>query len=194
MPRTLLVPFLLTGCYDLTSPESTPDETWTLPANSWPATEGPPADLEEQGFDVGQVVPDVRLPDQFGAEVSLWQFYGNVIVLDVSTIWCLPCQALAEGTQETQDTYDDQDFTYVTVLQEDAYFEPPDTEDLNVWVDAFALSTPVLADGDKTGASVIDPTEPSWPVVLVIDREMKVHDKVDPPDDATLRAAVEEVL
>jgi len=205
MPRMLLVPFLLTGCYDLTSPDKDKDEptdtdvtgTWTLPVNSWPSTEGPPEDLQEQtpsGFDPGEVVPDVRLPDQFGAEVSLWQFFGNVIVLDVSTIWCLPCQALAEGTQETQDTYEDQGFTYVTVLQEDNYFEPPDTDDLNIWVNAYGLSTPVLADGDKTGASVIDPTKPSWPVVLVIDREMRVHEKVDPPEDAGVRAAIEEVL
>jgi peroxiredoxin len=201
MPRPLLVPFLLTGCYDLTSPETNDTDTdtdatssWTLPVNSWPSTDGPPDGLQGEEFDVGDIVPDVRLPDQFGAEVSLWQFFGNVIVLDVSTIWCLPCQALAEGTQETQDTYGAQGFTYVTVLQENNYFEPPTIDDLNLWVTEYGLSTPVLSDGDKTGASVIDPTKPSWPVVLVIDREMRVHEKVDPPEDAGVRAAIEEVL
>ena len=53
-------------------------------------------DLAQEGFREGQVIPDMRLMDQYGDEVSAWQFYGMVIALDFSTEWCAPCQELAK--------------------------------------------------------------------------------------------------
>jgi thiol-disulfide isomerase/thioredoxin len=181
--------------YDLTSPDDTDTvpSIWTPPPeNSWEQTT-PPAGLVAEGFEVGDVVPDVRLMDQHEDLVSLWQFWGKVIVLDISTIWCAPCQALAETTQETYDDYADQGFMYVTVLQEDLHNEDPETDDLMLWVNEYGLNTPVLDDGTKeeTGDAIVPAN--TWPAVLVIDRDMVVHERVE-AEDSALRAAIEEVL
>ena len=75
---------LATGCVpELTSPAGTVLEVsdYTAPENSWPMGEAPPASLAAEGFGSGQVVPDMRLMDQYGDEVSLWQFYGLVVAL-----------------------------------------------------------------------------------------------------------------
>src|SRR5688500_8285864 len=85
---------------------------WEPPENSW-ETGAPAADLVGEGYAVGDVVPDFRLLDQHGDEVSLWQFYGSVVLLDVSTIWCGPCQDLAWDTEATWTDFRDEGFVYL---------------------------------------------------------------------------------
>ena len=96
---------LLAGCIPhLYSPEDAGPWSWDPPENSW-GEGGPPTGLQGEGFFQGDVVQDLRGQDQFGAEVSLWQFYGELVVLDISTMWCAPCQDLARGVQETAERY-----------------------------------------------------------------------------------------
>lgn len=166
---------------------------WELPSNNWSeGRAGPPAGLVGAGFAIGDVAPDLRLVDQFGNTVSTWQFYGDVLVIDVSTLWCSPCQALAETAQETQDEYGPQGFTYVTVLQEDLEGGPPENDDLNAWVDLFELTAPVLGDGDKVAIEATAAGQ--YPGLVLVGRDMVVLDRVTPPEDGVLRAAIEGAL
>lgn len=178
----------------LKSPPDTSDTgaAWVPPVNSWP-TATPPSDLDGQGYAEGQVAPDFRMPDQFGAEVSLWQFYGSVVVVDFSTMYCAPCQTLASGANETFLAYRDQGFMYLTVLSQNMSSEVPSTEDLAFWADYYGIEAPVLADdGGVTPFVVSDNT---FPRILVIGRDMVVQEQdVQPPEDAAVRAAVEAAL
>ena len=70
-----------------------------------------------EGFGVDDVAPDFTLGDQNDITHSLSQYRGSVVLLDVSTIWCAPCQALAESTQATADKFRNEGFVYVTILQ-----------------------------------------------------------------------------
>ncbi len=142
------------------------------------------------GYQEGQVPPDVRLVDQHGDEVSLWQFYGDVVLLDISTMWCGPCQEIASHTEATYEAYKDEGFIYLTVLHEDVDRRPPDDADLEQWDELFGLTSPVLADGGRaTGAAVT-----YYPAVLVIDRTMKVADRPDSLEQSTIEAAIEDAL
>lgn len=183
------------GCVPvLTSPEGTLDSSsvWVAPTNGWPLAQ-PPADLEEEGFSEGEVPPDMRLMDQNGQEVSLWQFYGSVVVVDVSTMWCGPCKALAAGVDETWLEYKDQGFMYLTVLPEDNVGEIPDQADLNEWATTYEITAPVLSD-DQGYSYIIEPSG-SYPTVMVLDRDMRVaEDRVEPAEDATVRTVVEALL
>lgn len=175
----------------LNSPQEEVSE-WEAPVNSWPASQ-PPDGLQGEGFGEGKLAPDFRLVDQFGDEVSLYQFYGNLVVLDISTMWCSPCRDLAEGLAETQEQYEDEGFMYITVLPENTHGEDPSQEDLNAWVEAFEIPSPVVADPEKdySGPAVPDG---SYPVVLVLDRELVVYRDVSPPTDAAVRTALDELL
>lgn len=176
---------------------TTPAEGWQRPENTWgdEADSGPPTDLMAEGFGIGEVVPDVRLVDQLGDEVALWQFYGDLIVLDVSTIWCAPCRALGEHTAETVEAFASQGFTYVTVLQQDLDGAPPDAEDLTLWADTYAIdNAPVLGDPDATPQTAGAIENNSFPALLLIDRDMRVLQRVNPADDPTLTAAISSAI
>jgi peroxiredoxin len=195
--RTVVLSTLLlgSGCVPrLVSPADTDDDTavctWEAPTNSWPRRE-PPACLEGEGFGIGQVVPDFRLMDQNGDTTSLWQFYGTVIVWDLSTIWCRPCQQLASESEDLYDAWRDQGMIYLTILVEDVDGNPPEQDDLQLWASNFGMTTPIVSDADRSYSTPAIP-DGSYPVLLVIGRDMRVCQKVTYGED--LGAAIEACL
>ncbi|MCB9676798.1 MAG: TlpA family protein disulfide reductase [Alphaproteobacteria bacterium] len=193
MSLRLIPVLLLTACAPhLYSTLDTDGEwTWEAPTNAWPVAE-PPAGTLGVGLNVGQTVPELRMVDQNGDEVSTWQFFGRVWVMDISTMWCAPCQELAGSTQATQDHFGWDEFAYITVLQENVESQPPDVDDLGQWAGFFDIDAPVLGDGDKlTGAAIQNGV---YPAVLLIDRNLVVHERVIPANEATLDAAVASLL
>jgi thiol-disulfide isomerase/thioredoxin len=193
MSRVLALLSIAPGCVPRLSSDAgtSGDWDWVPPDNSW-GISAPPEGTIGVGFQDGQIVPDARLVDQFGAEVSLWQFYGQVVLLDVSTMWCAPCQELGRHTNETWLDYRDQGFMYLTVLQEDVENNPPDATDIQFWVDEFGITSPVLGDGDKQTIGAIQ--QGQYPGVLVIDRRLRVKERVNPPEDEAVRDAIEAAL
>ncbi len=186
---------LLTGCIPvLHSPDGGAAATsdYVKPENAWPAAESVPP-LEGAGFEVGEVVPHESLLDQNGDTTDLWQFYGDVWVLDVSTIWCGPCQAMASTLQETADAYKDEGFVYVTILRQDLDGEVPEQDDLQYWVDSWEIvDQPVLSDASGFTDAITGGT--TFPALLVVNRDLTVASRVTVPDDALLVEAIEAAL
>lgn len=171
-----------------------PTGTFVAPENSWPAGT-PPADLQGQGFEEGQVVLDGVFFDQFGDDVKLWQLYGQLWVLDISTIWCGPCREIAQHVQEVQDTYVDQGFFMVTVLTENLYIEPPDLDDIVEWTEfAEIVDAPVLADVEGYGYQLVP--DGTFPRLLLIDRDLTViEEDIEPVTSReVLEALIQEHL
>jgi len=165
---------------------------WTAPDNSWDVNEVP-EDLRSDGFTAGDVPTDLRGLDQFGDEVSLWQFYGDVIVVDISTMWCAPCQEIAEDVEETWLEYKDQGVTYITVIPQNFEYETPTTEDLVAWSEAFGITAPIIADADNWSDNLV--TGNAFPKVLLLDREMKIAvPNVIPLSDPQIRLEIESLL
>ena len=197
-----MVPFLAllvtTGCIPvLESPNrdtSTTDcAAWASPENTWRSS-APPDCLTGEGVQADELILDMRMMDQHGDEVSLWQFYGEVIVLDFSTMWCAPCADLAEDVDETWKEYDEEGFMYLTVLSQDHSSNVPDLEDLNKWSEDHDITAPVLQDASGYTEMVIPPGG-SFPQVMLIGRDLRVLDvSVEPAEDPTIRAAVEAAL
>lgn len=59
-----------------------PENTWWHASNS-----DVPEDLEGTGYNAGDTAYNFTLNDQFGDEVELYQFFGQVILLDVYAEW-----------------------------------------------------------------------------------------------------------
>lgn len=195
----LSVVLWLTGCVPVL--ESPGDDTAATgdgpacgdegPQSDWPQNT-PPDTLTASGFTAGDVPPDFCMPDQNWETTSLWQFYGDVVVLDISTSWCGPCQQLATGVQETADSYADDGLTYITLLAQDVNHETPDEADLDDWADYFGIVEPVVADVEGYYETPI-PTD-AFPGVWVIGRDMRVVEVVTTYTDEAVRQAIEGAL
>lgn len=185
-------------------------QTWEAPENRWPQGT-PPTGLVASGMGVGQVAYDVRGLDQHGDEFSLWQLYGNVILFDVSTMWCRPCQQLASGTENTWRLFRDEGFVYVTVLIQDLQNGDVTVDELQTWAGlpdptvtdptdpAYAwgddvITAPIVADDQGRSGSADAVRNNQFPAVLVIGRDMKVRQRVDPVSHDNIDAAVELAL
>ena len=177
----------------LTSPKETgaPSSCWMEVDNSWEANT--PRDLEAQGFNTGQTPPDMCMLDQHGKMVSLWQFYGQVIVLDISAEWCAPCQELAEGVDHTWFEFKEQGFMYLTLLTEDQNSNIPQQEVLQQWATEFDITAPVLSDSESYKIQLV-PTG-AYPRVMLIDRTMTIQiDTINPATDEVIREAIIDAL
>jgi hypothetical protein len=171
------------------------EEAWTAPDNTWPVS-APPEDLVGEGCGRGQVFPDFRLPDQHGDVVSLWQFYGDVVLLHVSAMWIVHGPGgCGGGPQDTLDLdpYGDRGFTRIEVVLEDSEGGLPDRDDLQLLAGFFGILDPVVGDGDRAGVGCALEDE-SLHAVVVLGRDLRVTEVLPWPDAEELEAAIEEAL
>ncbi|MBT3223362.1 MAG: TlpA family protein disulfide reductase [Proteobacteria bacterium] len=138
--------------------------------NTWPQAASFPEGLEGTGRNKGDVAYDFTLKDQFGDKVQLYQFYGSVIVLDIFTGWCEPCQDAAPDNQKGYEKYKDDGLVVIGLMQESAS-GAANVQAAKNWTDTYGLTHPVLADPSYTQD---DYAVLGYPTVVVIDREMKV--------------------
>jgi AhpC/TSA family len=130
----------------------------------------------------GEIFPNVRLVDQCGDAVDLWDFRGYYLVIDSSSPNCGPCQAMAEGAEafKARMAAECAPVEMITLLNESlsAINRPASPEDQQAWVDAFGLTSPVLAD--KGAAYALFPEYlgieegMSYPAVILVDPDGRV--------------------
>ena len=79
-----------------------------LTGSSSPATSGGSAD-------VGQRAPDLRLPLAGGGEVSLAQYRGQVVLVNLWATWCGPCRAEMPAMERTYQKHAPHGFAVLAV-------------------------------------------------------------------------------
>jgi len=115
-----------------------------------------------------------------GEEVQLHDLVGQPIVLDISAMWCGPCQLAASDVQKVQDRYLEDELIYLTLLVDNLAGEEPTVEDIIRWEEQFGIeSAPVwsisrdviTSDPTKTGEFLY---MDSLPTFYFIDSDMKI--------------------
>ncbi len=160
------------------------------------AVEKSPITWKDCSQQVGDHPCDFSLLDQNGADWTLYDHFGSIIVLDFSTEWCGYCQRGALTIQDIQDEYAENDVILVTILIEDRYGNPASPELLTAWSTHFGIDAPVLAGSRDLLSS--DPAL-GWPVTsypsyFFIDRGLTLRSNQPGYSDAGLRAAIDSML
>ena len=101
-----------------------------------------------EGWAQGNVLNDWQAVDQFGNSVDFHQFYGSVIVLDLSAGWCGPCNQAAPSMETTYQTYKDQGFVMLHLMIDDWSYDGAVTQsDFQAdWAQTHSLTFPVVVD------------------------------------------------
>ncbi len=145
----------------------------TAPESPWPF-----ATWDECSQEVGAHPCNFTLKDQSDEEVSLYDFYGNVIVLDLSAMWCGPCRMAGADVQATVERFAEHDVKYITVLIDNLQGRPPSLLDVQSWANDLGITTEPVLQGSRDFLSA-DPTIgyplESWPTFILITKDMKVY-------------------
>ena len=166
----------------------------------------PDASEEETGYSsspdaecaywVGDKVCDFERVDASGVPTRLHDFAGSPIVLDLSAMWCGPCQAAAVDLNDTVARFSDNDLEYITILFENLQGDHPSSEDLQSWVDYFGITEPVL--GSDYSLLNADSTQGfplrSWPTFIMIDKNLIIRERVEGYSQQTLDEAIERLI
>lgn len=115
-----------------------------------------------------------KLKDQNDKEVSLYSFYGEITVLDISAMWCGPCVMAAGDVQEIADKYG---INYLTLLIEDTQGNEPDLEDVQAWSENNKINEPVLQGSPDMISSWPDAGWPLYalPTFYFMDEELVIQ-------------------
>ncbi|MCB9677230.1 MAG: hypothetical protein H6737_19080 [Alphaproteobacteria bacterium] len=144
------------------------------------------------GHAAGDQMPRRTGRDQFGDIVDLYDFAGRgqPLVIDVSALWCGPCQGMALWLENGEDPipevfgFDEYarvqravangEMTWITFMAEG---DPPGSlatvDTVQEWAGSFpSPEIPVLTDRNRAITAWADVT--GYPAVMVIDQDMKV--------------------
>ena len=135
-----------------------------------------------------------RLQDQNGNKVELYDFQGDVILLDFSTMWCSVCKTVAQHVQEMHDNYTP--FSAITILTEDSSGNPPTVDNLREWAAEYHITTaPILASDD----SMIGTEDHLWnvnglPCFFIIDKDFYVRKTQPGWNESRLTEYIQELI
>jgi peroxiredoxin len=128
--------------------------------SSFGAPGSAPPNLRGTGYNIGDTAFDFTGVDQFGNQVSLYELYGEFVVLDFCAMWCPPCNLEARQgllTQAVSDTTDQHvHVRFVQVLLQGQSGQPPTPPEVRHWISEYRLDYPVLTIPDAEYSTVIN--------------------------------------
>jgi peroxiredoxin len=149
----------------------------------------PAEQAEDVGTEPGQTPPAFVLPDLNGNDVSLSDFEGKVIVLDLWATWCPPCRKEIPFLVSLYEEYKDRGLAVVGVG-----LDQGGASVIAPFVEANSVTYTILV-GDQAISQQYKVS--GIPMTLMIDRDGRVASKdvgFAPTMEAEMRARVEELL
>ncbi len=146
-------------------------------------TEPEPEPTPVLGTEVGNRAVDFTAKDQNGNNVSLYDYSGKVILVNMSADWCGPCRNESSHLEDLYNEYKDRGFQIITVLI---------SGDPREWADEYQLTFPVLDDNGEVVWGQYG--EGYVPLNLILDRDLVIKYKAAGYDETRIRDLIERYL
>lgn len=137
------------------------------------------------GAHLGQIAADFTAVNQAGEPVSLYSYFGKVVLFDFSAEWCGPCRAEAEKAEALYQQYKARGFEMLTILCD------PGSE--LAWASQYGLTFPVLDDTTWNIFNVFD-DEGYIPLNIILDRNMNIRYKATGYSESAIVTAIRKYL
>jgi len=145
---------------------------------------------------IGEHPCNFELLNHTGEKVELYDYYGKIIIIDLSTMWCGVCNTIATKGDELALRYGSENLVWLTILIEDYYGESPDQSMLSDWQSRFNIQSQVLGGSrdliDHTAENGYPVT--GWPTLVVIDRDMVLKHGISGWSENLITQWIEEML
>ncbi|MFT5681895.1 MAG: peroxiredoxin [Myxococcota bacterium] len=178
-----------------------PEDPWSWPYESsyWPdlGDEAAAAGVTGEGLAMGDEVADHTFTDQYGRPVSLYDFYGHVVLFVVSAAWSAPDLQLTDGLSDLWDDNRESGFIIIQLLIQDGARGTVEVYDLESWADNQRLDFPVVLDPDGTlFDGLIDGGTfyRQVPSYLLLDRTMRIDSSYAGYGDSSHEVRLSELL
>jgi thiol-disulfide isomerase/thioredoxin len=108
---------------------------------------------------------------------TLYDHYGQIIVIDYFTEWCPYCRKAAEATPN----FENDEIIFFSVMLENQYGNDPAVEDIERWASAYNLPEDRVL---RAGRYIVDsnaewgPDIQAFPSFIIIDEEMIIRHKI----------------
>jgi len=146
----------------------------------WPRDD--PGDLTlDYTLGQGETFPNLKLTDQCGEEVLLWDLYGHWLIIDGTQPDCGPCQSMADSAPAFVAEMAEEGIDVIMVSLMGAGlatpWETPEPSTVDSWVAAWELEEPVLADEGAAYSLLPDYVGRDnfgWPAWVIVNPEMEL--------------------
>jgi peroxiredoxin len=129
------------------------------------------------------IAADFSARNQSGQNVSLYQYFGEVVLIDFSADWCGPCRDEASHLESLYQNNKDKGFQIITLLISGS---PAD------WADTYKLTFPVLDDNSESLWNIYG--EGYIPLNIILDRNMTIRYKQSGYDESTITNTIKKYL
>ncbi|MCK0473801.1 TlpA disulfide reductase family protein [Halalkalibacter sp. APA_J-10(15)] len=127
------------------------------------------ADRQQYGNEKGMVMEDFQLPMYEQDEGQLYDYKGDVIVLNLWASWCKPCRDEMPELMELQADYTEKSLSIVTVNMQKTERTLNDAAE---FIEEIDLTLPVFFDEDGELLERLDVRH--MPTTYIIDREGEI--------------------
>ncbi|MBI5871131.1 MAG: redoxin domain-containing protein [Actinobacteria bacterium] len=146
----------------------------------WQARKSPP--VEE-----GSQAPNFTLPLMNGGDVSLDDYKGKVVLLNIWATWCNPCREEMPSMEQLYQNMKGKPFEILAVS-----IDTRGSKDVEPFVKKLGLTFPILLDSDKKVNNMYQAT--GVPETFIIDKNGVVRDHILGPVNWASSQAPENML